>query len=243
MRIWVKLSKRGPAIFISHLDLLRTIERSLRRAQLPVALSEGYRPRLRLAFGPALPLGVSSDGEYIDIQLSEDLDIGDFMNRMRKASPSGIDIVDAREVPAHFKSLNALIDTASYDVKLRYPASLASNVNIAGEVAAFLDLKEILITREGKEGRREVNIADFIERIRILTNESGILLLEMLLAIGARGSVKPEEVITALSHKNKALIPEEICVHRNEVFMTTKDGKRISPMEYSRIFFEKSSGR
>ena len=73
MLLCLQYSKGEEARFLSHLDLMRAMERALRRARLPLAFSEGYNPHPRVAYASALAVGVTSEGEYLDLELEEDL--------------------------------------------------------------------------------------------------------------------------------------------------------------------------
>ncbi len=67
----IKYVKRGPLAFLSHLETVRSIERIIRRANFPYAISEGFNPHMKIAFGAALPVGAASRGEYVDVRLTE----------------------------------------------------------------------------------------------------------------------------------------------------------------------------
>ena len=71
--------KKGEAIkYVGHLDFGRAIERALRRAKLPVAYSVGFNPHMRLSFGPALGVGIASEAEYVDVEMTESVDAKQF---------------------------------------------------------------------------------------------------------------------------------------------------------------------
>ncbi len=249
MRIWSKFSKTGPAVFMSHLDLVRVMERSARRANLPIAFSRGYHPRPKLAFGPALSLGISSSGEYLDIELLGEMDLNEFIFRLESALPKGLNILKACKVSSNVKSLSSLIDTASYNVKVRYSSRGSHHVplsydDLKGELISFLELPEFFVERQVKGGKRRViNIAGLVEGLKISEHRSESILLEMLLPIGTRGVVRPEEVISAVFTKIEGIEFEIANIHRNELFITIQDGRRrISPIEYSFIVLENLSG-
>ena len=72
------LTKDDEIKYVGHLDFGRAIERALRRAKLPVAYSVGFNPHMKLSFGPALSVGVASDSEYVDVELTEPMNAADF---------------------------------------------------------------------------------------------------------------------------------------------------------------------
>jgi len=91
-KIAIVFAKRGWVRFISHLDLMRVFHRAIRRAQLPVALSEGFSPRLKIAFKRALKLGVESEGEEAVFEMNTHISPDEFRQRLQAQMPEGISI-------------------------------------------------------------------------------------------------------------------------------------------------------
>ena len=95
MRLIVRFERLEEIKYISQLDMLRTIHRALRRADIPVAYSEGFNPQPKVSFGFALSVGLVSYGEYMDIQLKTDIDAELFKEKMNNVLPRGMRITDA----------------------------------------------------------------------------------------------------------------------------------------------------
>ena len=95
-RYRLRFSKKGNLRFIGHRDLLRAIERILRRARLPVAMSQGFHPKPRVSYLSALPLGFSSDDEAMELVLDEDLPASETLARLNAASVDGLEFLSAR---------------------------------------------------------------------------------------------------------------------------------------------------
>src|SRR5712692_11476874 len=98
-RFRLTFSKGEPVRYISHLDLMRTWERILRRAGLKLAHSQGFNPRPRLVFAAPLSVGVTSEAEIVDVDLEEELVAEELVSRVRPALPPGIHVLSAHEVP------------------------------------------------------------------------------------------------------------------------------------------------
>jgi radical SAM-linked protein len=150
-RIRVKYKKDLP--FIGHLDMVRLWERALRRTELPAAYSEGFNPRQKLSFGPPLPLGFTSDCEYLDIYLdrwTNPLVVKDLLN---KVLPPGIQIKETANVFLAKASLTAEIRTAAYTTK--------AAGDLSGRIKEILGSKEIVVKRKDKE----LNIRPMIREI------------------------------------------------------------------------------
>lgn len=184
----MRFSKTGPVRFLGHLDLLKSIERSLRRAEIPASYSEGFHPMIRISFGPALAVGLASRAEWMDLELGVEMDAEDLQSRCNAALPPGLHIDEARVVPLHTASLQALIRRAVYHV------GLDSCAGVDERIAALLSQQEIPLRKKNKV----VNLRSFIEDLRVAEAVDGQCLLEMTLRLGPEGAVRPEDVLAPL---------------------------------------------
>jgi radical SAM-linked protein len=89
-RLLLKYSKQGDAAFLSHRETMRALERSLRRSRLPLTFTEGYSPRPRMSFSPALPLGVAAEVEYLEVAVDGEVDTTEARDRLNMALPEGL---------------------------------------------------------------------------------------------------------------------------------------------------------
>ena len=96
MKLEVTFCKKGVLRYISHLDVLRLFQRSLRRAELPVSLSEGYTPHYRISFGDALRLGVESEGERAVFTMAAWIEPEEFKLKINEKLPEGIRVIECR---------------------------------------------------------------------------------------------------------------------------------------------------
>jgi radical SAM-linked protein len=112
----VKIEKRGKLRFISHLDWLRMVHRSIMRAKLPVAYSQGFNPKPRIAFGPALPLFTEGLGEYIDIDLTQlpEGQASEVCNQLNRFLPEGGKALEATLLPPHSPSIDRSLRSMDY---------------------------------------------------------------------------------------------------------------------------------
>jgi radical SAM-linked protein len=95
-KISVTFSKKGDMRFISHLDLMRLFQRSLRRAALPITITKGFNPHPKISMGQALRLGAESSNEEAIFYLDENIDLEEFKTRFNEQLPEGIRIQDAK---------------------------------------------------------------------------------------------------------------------------------------------------
>ena len=107
--------KSGRAVFISHLDLFRTMQRAIKRSKIPVWYSQGFNPHIYLNFPLALSLGVSSRTEFMDFAVTEDVDCGRIRDMLNEKMPEGLSIISVAE-PVH---PNKDIGFAEYTIRLK----------------------------------------------------------------------------------------------------------------------------
>ena len=114
----------GPELkFLSNLDMMRLMERALRRAQIPYALSEGFNPHLLLSMGTVLPVGLWGQREYFDLKLKEDMDSRDFITSINSVLPSAMAVNDARPIDLKTPALMKTINCASYVYHIKHSAA------------------------------------------------------------------------------------------------------------------------
>ena len=114
----IKYSKRGLIRFIGHLDTVRAFTRALRCSGLPLKFSEGFSPHPKVSFGPALPLGFSSDCEFLDVELTEEVSLETIAQNVGPNLPHGLQIEEAAILSFRPSSLSKIIDHASYRITL-----------------------------------------------------------------------------------------------------------------------------
>ena len=110
----LRYSRVEPAVWLAHLDLMRTFERSIRRAGLPVAYSQGYNPRPHLAFALPIGVGLATLDDYVDVYLTEPVEPSDLIERLNRCLPAGLSILAAAPVSGIGPSLMSRICAAEY---------------------------------------------------------------------------------------------------------------------------------
>lgn len=149
MRVW--FSKQGRAAMLSHLEVVRTLERVVRRAGLPYAISNGFSPHMRISFGAALPVGVGGLHECFDVLLTERVDEDGATEAMKRACPPALDILDCEYVGRRDQAPSAAYPYSSYVVVLDCDASdaFAGGIPIPETVRVIRKKKEkVLVVSE-----------------------------------------------------------------------------------------------
>jgi len=97
MKIEVLFCKKGQLKYISHLDIVRLFQRAIRRAGLPVTLSQGFTPHYKIGFANALKLGVESEGESAVFAIDNWMDPEEFKKRFNEKLPEGVKIISCKK--------------------------------------------------------------------------------------------------------------------------------------------------
>lgn len=235
MKLRMKFKKEGLTRFISHLDMMRTFERAFRRANLPIAFTQGFNPRPKITFTPALSLGVTSSSEYMDVEFYEDISKQDVVLKLNGALPEGIQVTDVEE--ADEKLPLSMLNCAKYVVTVILsevgPEELIKSIKI------LLQQKEIIVEKNTKSGKKLVDIAPLIYSIDLADHNSDTANIVMSISIGQQGSVAP---ITVIRQLERILLKklEVVGIHREEIFYISGD-KKISPFNVEENISPKES--
>lgn len=185
-RLRIIFGKTGAFKYIGHLDLAKTWERILRRAQLGLAYTQGFNARPRMQLAAPLPLGLTSECEILDIWLEKAVPVEGLAGHLMAVSPAGLPIYQVFEVPARAPALQTLVASAVY----RITVSGIDREVLQDRVNTLLGQEHILRTRRGKA----YDLRPLILALQM--DDSGALLAE--LAIDQRGTGRPDELVEAL---------------------------------------------
>jgi len=194
-------SKAESVRWLGHLDILRAFERAVRRAELPIAFTLGFNPRVRINFASALSTGITGSAEPAVIELVEALSPAEVEARLNAVLPPGLRVSGCTEIPESGKRdlLNAF-DQAEYDFVCASPLEYSEDA-IEAAVRDLLRLPEILITREREARTKTINIRPMISELKFVSRDAknGRLSLNAVVSIGQAGNVKPGDLASALS--------------------------------------------
>ena len=190
--------KKGEAIkYVGHLDFGRAIERALRRAKLPVAYSVGFNPHMRLSFGPALGVGIASEAEYVDVEMTESVDAKQFSQSLSEKLPPGLALVEARQVSST-ASLAAELNLAAYQAQV---ADLVAPEQIAAAETAVKRLQQsesVTYVRRAPKGIKTMDLKDYLVGDLEIEAAAESFFVRFWLRMTPGGAVKPQEVKRAL---------------------------------------------
>ena len=199
----LRFSKEANFKFLSHLELVKTFERALRRAEIAVAYSEGFHPHPQMSFGPALAVGLSSIDEYFDLELLTEYAPEELISRLNPVLPSGLQVTAVRRCFNHVKPLNAIINRAAYIIQLSAAAEAIPEIAAACE--ELLNRTAIPVTRTNKSGTKTVDIRPWLHSLKAEVVGETQLQLRVVGEIGSGGNLRPEELLDLITHPVEVL--------------------------------------
>jgi len=202
LKVRIKFRKTGPMKFLGHLDTMRYFQKAVRRADLPVAFTQGFSPHMIMSFASPLGVGIESEGEYFDLELREKIQMEEICSRLNAQMAEGTRVECAVQAPDG-KAGNAMALVAAADYRIRFregkgpgeghnartgiiPDGETEQAAGAGpdgrlelsrgwqdRIEDFLAQPSIMITKTTKTGEKEVDIRPYIYEMRMSDDGSG----------------------------------------------------------------------
>lgn len=198
MRARVKFSKTGVMRYVGHLDLMRFFQKAVKRAELPIRYSEGFNPHQIMSFASPLGVGLTSEGEYMDIDLKEKVDSVSAVKALNDNMVEGLEITGFRYLPDDAEKCMSAVTAASYVVTYKDSKDDACYIdNICDLKVKFFDeAASINIVKKTKKGERELDLKPLIYRFNISVQDN-VPVYDLLLSSGSTDNIKPELVVKA----------------------------------------------
>ena len=205
--IRTKFNKEGDMIYISHLDLQQLLQRAFRRAEIDLVHSQGFNPHPKISYGNALALGTESQGEYVDVEIEEDLSVEEYLNRMNAQLPHG-----------------------EYIFTIETEKTLTKEY-VKSKILEFMSQDEIMITKKNKKGKIvESDIRPMIRNFDLLDVQDNVLTLEATIATGSKANLNTNIFIPKiLDLLELDMDPLDVDILRRDLYKL-QDGQLVSPM-------------
>lgn len=227
MKVRIKFSKQGAMKFIGHLDIMRYFQKAIRRAGIEIVFSEGFSPHMVMSFAAPLGVGLTSSGEYMDIEVKGEMTSQEAVRRLNACMAEGIEVLSYRKVQDG-KAGKAMSLVTAADYTLTIPQGVlpfAQTDELEQAAAGFLAQNEITILKKTKKSEKEVDIKNMIYRMEVLPSDGEDQKIFMCLATGSAQNLKPELVMEAFaSFAGTELLPYRILINREEVYAEAEDG-------------------
>lgn len=221
LKIRARMAKESEAKYVSHLDFQRALERALRRAELPIAFSQGFNPHPRFSFASAAAVGITSETEFVDFELSEPVDPVEFAARLNVGLPLGFRVLEARVAAPGGPGLMAELDSAEYCLGLEFPDAAP---DLVSAITTFLNREEVVVEKQGKKGPRPVNIRPMAYRLAAVEPQGRQVWLSAILAAGSEGTLRPDDLVRGLESVDPVIAGGNLFhIHKAAVFKRAGD--------------------
>ena len=216
----IKFQKYGVMKFIGHLDIMRFFQKVMRRADIPIAFSGGFSPHMIMSFANPLGVGITSEGEYFDIELTEEIDMKAAVERMNQVVVEGIHVVNMVPISDNKKETGMSIVAAA-----DYLSSLKTGTfpeNLEEYAKDFYAQSEIVVSKKTKKSEKEVNIKPLIYDFEVRGQH-----VYMRVATGSVENLKPELVMQAFCSYMKMDFDEYSFAHHRLDVLKKENGQFV----------------
>lgn len=226
MKIRIKFSKTGHLKYIGHLDIMRCFQKIMRRAEVDIAYSAGFSPHQIMSFASPLGLGLTSEGEYVDIEVLSTEPSETMLQKINAVTVDGLQALSYVRLPDQAKTAMSMVAAADYRITFHHPVS----PQVKEQFHDFLSRDSIVITKKTKKSEVKLDIRPLIYQARL---EEQTLFLQV--CAGSSANLKPEQVLDTF-REIYGINPDALSchVHRLEMYADlSKEGRkrRLIPLE------------
>jgi len=214
-KVRVMYKKEGRAVYISHLDIMRTFQRVLTRAGIAVKHTEGFNPHPYISIALPLSLGYSGECEFLDMVITDDMKNAEIVSRMNETLPEGIEVIRVYENGSPVRN----IAYSEYNIMLEYDGGVKQDYIDA--IAKLFSLPEIILMKKSKRGETETNIAPLIKSCKLTADKEKVC-VNAILAAG-NTSLNPEYMVRAIEKYIPEYAPDFAEFARKNVYDANLD--------------------
>ena len=198
MKIRIKFRKYGTMKFIGHLDVMRYFQKAIRRSEVNIRYSEGFSPHQIMSFAAPLGVGITSKGEYVDIEVLDTENSKKMVDRLNAVMSEGFEILEYKLLPDDAANAMSIVAAADYSLTFRpgYELENESPQEWFEKLVQFFDTDHVMIMKKTKKGEREMDLKPFVYELKV-RKEGEIPALFMKVSAGSAANIKPELVLDA----------------------------------------------
>jgi radical SAM-linked protein len=185
----IKFKKTGSLMYISHLDLAKTMQKIIIRAGIDIWYSEGFNPQPKLVFAVPLPVGVESECEYMDIKLNTPMDCDEISRRLTANFPDEMSVEDVYHPDTKFKNIGFI----DHEITISSPY-IDEDTH---EKLNSLFENDVYVVKKSKGNEKEINIKEYIKHFNA-KKENDKIMIKAILCAGSEKNLNPELLIEAI---------------------------------------------
>ncbi|OUQ21812.1 Fe-S oxidoreductase [Lachnoclostridium sp. An14] len=218
MKIRIKFAKHGTMKFIGHLDVMRYFQKAMRRADVNIRYSEGFSPHQIMSFAAPLGVGLTSNGEYMDIEVHSTGSSAEMVRRLNEVMVEGFEVLSYRRLPDGAGNAMSLVDCADYTVRFRNGYEPEDLEGFFAGLEAFYGRESIPIVKKTKKGERQLDLKPLIYQLQVLREDERPA-VAMRVSTGSTDNIKPELVLETYCREiGMEITPLTFEVQREEIY-------------------------
>ena len=190
-KVRFKFNKTEKVKFISHLDMMRAFERAFRRAKIKLLYSTGFNPHPKLVFGLPLPVGVTSECEYGEVEIEDSIDAKSFLETLNKSIPEGLRIIEA-SIDDSKDNVMKLVTSAEYRITVKLIEADESKVE------DFFSQEQIFVEKRTKKGMKNIDIKPLIIQYKLSLHQEDTYIINTKVLAGNEQNLRPDLLFKAL---------------------------------------------
>ena len=228
MKVRIKFAKQGVMRFIGHLDIMRYFQKAMRRAHIDIVFTEGFSPHMIMSFAAPLGVGLTSNGEYMDIEIKSPIASADAIRQLNEVMVEGMEVLSFRQIEEG-KAGKAMSLVAAADYTVSFRPGYEPSDGWQKRLEEFAKKDSIVILKKTKKSEVETDIRPMIYALSVDGDN-----VHMTLATGSAANLKPELVMSAfLKNEGFELHSFALSVNRDEVYadIGTEEERKLVSLE------------
>lgn len=229
MKIRVKFRKYGALKFIGHLDMMRYFQKALRRAGIDMKYSEGFNPHMIMSFAAPLGVGITSDGEYFDIEVLSTKSTKESLEALNEAMVEGVEVTSYVALPEGAKKSMSIVAAADYEIFFKEGYDAPKSIEGFGTIAHdfYMEQDAIRIVKKTKKSEKEIDIKSLIYEFAVQKKEEKPSFY-LKVSAGSVDNLKPELVLAEMfAFAGLEYNPAAMQIHKLETYAQNEQGEFI----------------
>lgn len=232
MKIRIKFAKWGCMKFIGHLDMMRYFQKAVRRADIDICYTEGFSPHQIMSFAAPLGVGITSDGEYFDIEVNSTKSTKESIEAFNRQMADGVKVTGYVRLPDNAKTAMSLVAAADYTLSFKdgYDCLHSTSEWTSIIEEHFSNQDTFTVIKKTKKNERQLDLKPLVYKFNV--NETdGKPEFFLQVSTGSNDNIKPEFVLEAIYNKiGEEYNANAIQIHRNEVYSRNEESGELIPL-------------